>query len=125
MVVPSLTHPYVDVTTKEGQKVKKLALAIGFAAYVVFGASSGTLAASKIDNTAGVATSRDIRIWSETGTNARLLFVNEALYPETALATASSPGAHGNQERADMAVSTGSSTDTQRMACAGDICLVP
>jgi hypothetical protein len=67
--------------------VKKLALAIGFAAYVVFGASSGSLAASKIDNGAGVSATRDSRIWSETATNARLLFVNEAFYPDTAVAS--------------------------------------
>ena len=60
--------------------MKKLALAIGFSAYIVFGASSGSLAAYRVDNTAGVATSRDSRLsWSETATNARLLFLNEAL----------------------------------------------
>jgi hypothetical protein len=63
--------------------MKKIALAIGFAAYVVFGASSGTLAANKIDNGAGVATNRDSRVWSDTATNRRLLFLNEAFYPET------------------------------------------
>ena len=82
--------------------MKKLALAIGFAAYIVFGASSGSLAAYRIDNTAGIATSRDSRIsWAETGTNARLLFLNEALYPATT-PTAS----------------------TVRMVCGGDTCLV-
>jgi hypothetical protein len=82
--------------------MKKLALAIGFAAYIVFGASSGTLAANRIDNTAGVAASRDSRIaWSETATNARLLFLNEALYPATTVTAA-----------------------TVRMVCDSDICLV-
>jgi len=94
--------------------VKKLALAIGFAAYVVFGASSGSLAASKIDNGAGVSATRDSRIWSETATNARLLFVNEAFYPETA-ATASAVTSHGEQERADMAQTNTSSIETLRM----------
>ncbi|MGH2470863.1 MAG: hypothetical protein ACRDG6_00455 [Candidatus Limnocylindria bacterium] len=64
--------------------MKKLALGIGLGAYIVFGASGGTLAAERADNTAGVAAIRDNRIaWSETGTNARLLFLNEQLYPET------------------------------------------
>jgi hypothetical protein len=107
--------------------VKKLALAIGFAAYAVFGASSGSLAAYRVDNTAVVAANRDSRIaWSETATNARLLFLNQALYPETTVtAGAASPGAHGIQERADMAQTKTASTDTQRMFCEGDICLVP
>jgi hypothetical protein len=105
--------------------VKKLALAIGFAAYVVFGASSGTLAANKVDNGAGVATNRDSRIWSDTATNPRLLFLNEALYPETTVTGgAASPAAHGIQERVELALSNTASTDSQRMACDGDICLV-
>ena len=65
--------------------MKKLALAIGFAAYFVFGASSA-LAAFRVDYGAGVATNRESRNWSETGTNPRLLFLNEALYPETTVA---------------------------------------
>jgi hypothetical protein len=78
--------------------MKKLALAIGLGAYVVFGASSGSLAAYRVDNTAGVAANRDSRIWSETATNARLLFLNEALYPETTgTARAASPAGHGIQ----------------------------
>ena|SRR5437667_3267194 len=103
--------------------MKKLALAIGFASYIVFGASSGSLAAYRLDNTAGVAANGDSRIaWSETGTNARLLF----LYPETTVANgATSPGAHGDQERADMARPDTSRTDTELMLCEGDICLVP
>lgn len=88
--------------------MKKLALAIGFAAYVVFGASSGSLAASKIDNGAGVATNRDSRVWSETATNARLLFVNEAYYPETTGAAQASR-----------------STETLRMICGDDVCITP
>jgi hypothetical protein len=105
--------------------MKKLALAIGFAAYVVFGASSGALAAQRVDDGAGVATNRDSRNWSETGTNARLLFLNEALYPETTVTGgAASPAAHGIQERADMAQSNTAITDTQRMFCEGDICIV-
>src|SRR3979411_804891 len=91
--------------------MKKLTLAIGFAAFIVFGASSGSLAASKIDNGAGVATNRDSRVapWSETATNARLLFLNEAYYPETP-ATDSVVVAHGKQERADTAQSSTSRT---------------
>jgi hypothetical protein len=104
--------------------MKKLALAIGFAAYVVLGASSGSLAANKIDNSAGVATNRDSRIWSDTATNPRLLFLNEAFYPETTVvADGTSPAAHGIQERVDLAQSNTASTDSQRMACDGDICL--
>ena len=125
--------------------MKKLVLAIGFAAFIVFGASSGSLAAYRVDNGAGVATNRDSRIWSETGTNPRLVLVNEALYPDTVVtagvpiaahgnqeradaaraSSATSIGAHGNQERADMAQAPAFSTDTQRMFCEGDICLVP
>src|SRR2546425_12720040 len=107
--------------------MKKLALAIGFASYIVFGASSGSLAAYRVDDTAGVAVNRDSRIgWGETGTNARLLFLNEALYPETTGASgATSPGAHGEQERADMARPDTSRTDPERMFCEGGICLGP
>lgn len=103
--------------------MKKLALAIGFAAYIIFGASSGSLAAYRVDNAAGVAG----RIWSDTATNARLLFVNQAFYPETTVTFgAGSPAAHGTQERADMAQrSTTPSTDTERLYCNGDICLTP
>jgi hypothetical protein len=81
--------------------MKKLALAIGFAASIAIGALSGSLAASKIDNGAGVATNRDSRVapWSETATNARLLFLNEALYPETTAAD-SVVVAHGKSETA-------------------------
>ena len=103
--------------------MKKLGLAIGLGAYIVFGASAGSLAAYRVDNTAGVVANRESRIWSETATNARLLFLNEALYPETVAAGATSPGAHGNQERADMVQSNTASTDTQRMLCDGDICV--
>src|SRR5882724_1989224 len=106
--------------------MKKLALAVGFAAYVVFGASSGSLAAYRVDNGAGVATNRDSRIWSDTATNPRLLFVNEAFYPETTVTgDGTSRAAYGIQERADMAQSNTASTDSQRMACGGDICLAP
>jgi hypothetical protein len=110
--------------------MKKLALGIGLGAFIVFGASGGTLAALRSDsNGAGIAANRDSRIpWSVTGTNARLLFLNEQLYPETSDSTssvASSPGAHGEQERADMAQPGTKSTDTQRLICEGDICLVP
>jgi hypothetical protein len=104
--------------------MKKLALAISLGAYVVFGASSGALAAYRVENTAGVAASRDSRVatWSETATNARLLFLNESLYPQVSATV--SIGAHGNQERADMAQPyTTWSTETERLFCDGDICL--
>lgn len=106
--------------------MKKLALAIGLGAFIVFGASSGSLAAYRGDNTAGVAANRDSRIaWSVTATNARLLFLNEALYPDTTGAVRAAIGSHGNQERADMAQPNTSRTDTERMLCDGDICPVP
>jgi len=102
--------------------MKKLALAIGLGAYVVFGASSGSLAAYRVENAAGVAAR--VAPWSETATNARLLFLNEALYPATSSVTVSI-GAYGNQERADMAQSYTIGAETQRMLCAGEICLTP
>jgi hypothetical protein len=69
--------------------MKKLALAIGLGAYVVFSASANSLAANRIDTASGVAAIRDSRIaWAVTGTNARLLFLNEALYPETTVTAA-------------------------------------
>jgi len=152
--------------------MKKLALAISLGAYIAFSASASALAALRIDNAAGVASIRDSRVaWSVTGTNARLLFlnealypettsavtsslsahgdqeradmaqpyttssvtgtnarllfVNEALYPETTIAVTSSLSAHGDQERADMAQNSTTSTETQRMFCEGDICIVP
>jgi hypothetical protein len=105
--------------------MKKLALAIGFAAYVVFGASSGSLAANKIDNGAGVSANRDSRIWSETATNARLLFLNEAFYPETAATAYRAVVAHAEQERADTAQTIASRTETLRMICGDDLCLAP
>lgn len=127
--------------------MKKLALAIGFVAYVVFGASSA-LAAFRVDYGAGVATNRESRVWSETGTNARLLFLNEALYPETTVKSETATNArllainealypettapaysavvaHGEQERADMAQADTSRTDTLRMICGDDLCFEP
>jgi hypothetical protein len=62
--------------------MKKLALAIGFGAYIVFGASGGTLAHYKADGTALSAASI---AFSETGTSPRLLFVNQQLYPDAAV----------------------------------------
>jgi hypothetical protein len=58
----------------------------------------------------------------------QLLFVNEALYPDTTAtgaAITASAAAHGDQERADMAQLDTTSTDTQRLFCDGDICIVP
>src|SRR5207245_8647982 len=87
--------------------MKKLALAIGLGAYIVFSASASSLAALRADTAAGIAANRDLRLaWSVTGTNARLLFLNEALYPDTSATVAavtSSRGPHGNQERTEMA----------------------
>ena len=103
--------------------MKKLALAIGLGAYIVFGASSGSLAAYRVENTAGVAAR--VAPWSETATNARLLFLNEAFYHAASTSAAVSIGAHGNQERADMAQTYTKSAETQRMLCGGDICLTP
>jgi hypothetical protein len=60
----------------------------------------------------------------QTATDTRLLVTNEALYPETT-ATDSVVVAHGKQERADMAQTDTSSTDTERLFCEGDICIVP
>jgi hypothetical protein len=102
--------------------MKKLVLAIGLGAYIVFGAGSGSLAAYRSDNTAGVAA-------AVISTGARLLSLNLALYPESnasdsAVITASA-AAHGTQERADMAQSNTASADTQRLICGGEICLVP
>ncbi len=106
--------------------MKKLALAISLGAYIAFSASASALAALRIDNSAGVASIRDSRVaWSVTGTNARLLFLNEALYPETTIVVTSSLSAHGDQERADMAQPYTTSTETQRLFCEGDICIVP
>jgi len=127
--------------------MKKLALAIGLGAYIAFGASASALAALRIDNAAGVASIRDSRVaWSVTGTNPRLLFLNEALYPETTGVTivdTASQLVHRNGERASSSVDTASqlehrmgeragsaqpattNTETQRMFCEGDICLVP
>lgn len=65
--------------------MKKLALAIGFGAYIVFGASGGTLAANRDDSTASRSAIRDSRVWSETGTSPQLLFVNQKLYPDTGI----------------------------------------
>ena len=108
--------------------MKKLALAIGLGACVGFSASANSLAASRIDTASGVVAIRDSRIaWSVTGTSARLLFLNEALYPDTTgtAAVTASPGAHGNQERADMARPYAAGRVMQRLFCDGDICLVP
>src|SRR5712691_11307137 len=131
--------------------MKKLALAISLGAYIAFSASASALAALRIDNAAGVASIRDSRVaWSVTGTNARLLFLNEALYPETTdtsttftssqleyrrgeRAASSDSGtaltdsqlAHRKGERADPAQTDSTSTDAQRLFCEGDICIVP
>lgn len=64
--------------------MKKLGLAIGLGAYIVFSSSASSLAAHRADGASGAAAVVNGRIaWAETGTNPRLLFVNEALYPDT------------------------------------------
>jgi hypothetical protein len=65
--------------------MSKAALALGFTAYIVFGTARGTLAAYRADSGAATAASHDprVQIWS-SGTNARLVFTNERLYPDTA-----------------------------------------
>lgn len=66
--------------------MKKLVLAIGFGAYIVFGTQGTSLAAYRDDSTASRNAARDTRIaYSETGTSPRLLFVNQQLYPDTAV----------------------------------------
>ena len=66
--------------------MKKLVLAIGFGAYIVFGTQGTSLAANRDDSTASRNTVRDSRIaYSESGTSPHLLFVNQQLYPDTAV----------------------------------------
>jgi hypothetical protein len=105
--------------------MKKLVLAISLASYLVFGASVVALAATRSDNTAGVAAISNSRLaWAVTGTSPRLLFVNEALYPDTIAANnavTASLGDFGNQERADMAQPGTTSIDIRRVSC--EICL--
>ena len=116
--------------------MKKLVLAIGLGAYFVFSASALSLAALRADTAAGIAAIRDSRIaWAVTGTNARLLFLNEALYPEAAADSAvtddtsttftDSQLVYRQGERSGAAQADTTSTDTQRLFCDGDICLVP
>jgi|SRR5437879_3676079 len=109
--------------------MKKLALAIGLGASIVFSVSAIALAALRADTAAGIAANRDSRLaWSVTGTNARLLFLNEVLYPDTtdtSTTFTSSQLEYRRGERAGAAQSSTISTDTQRMFCEGDICIVP
>ena len=133
--------------------MKKLVLSIGLGSYLVFGAA-GALAASRADETAGAVAIRegdnasaasrwllfvDEPLAPETSidqsavTNLlaairRLRFIDASLYSETSAvesAVVASPGAHGEQERADMAQPYTAETDTERLLCDGDICLVP
>jgi len=134
--------------------MKKLVLSIGLGSYLVFGAAAGALAANRADETAGAVAIRegdnasaasrwllfvDEPLAPETSidqsavTDAlaairRLRFIDASLYSETSAvesAVVASPGAHGEQERADMAQSYTASADTERLFCDGDICLVP
>jgi hypothetical protein len=66
--------------------VKKLALAIGLGAHILFTASSGSLAAQTVEKTAGAAADRDATIvWSNAGMNAQLYAVNQMFYPDTVI----------------------------------------
>lgn len=66
--------------------MKKLVLAISFGAYIVFGTQGTSLAAYRDDSTASRNATRDSSIaYPETGTSRRLLFINEQLYPDTAV----------------------------------------
>jgi hypothetical protein len=66
--------------------MKKLVLAMGFGAYIVFGTQGSSLAANRDDSTGSRNVVRESRIaYSESGTNPHLLFVNEQLYPDTAV----------------------------------------
>ena len=96
--------------------MRKLALAIGLSVYVLFGASRVSLAADVAGGRISSA-SRDSRpAAAVVVTNSRLLFVNQALYPDTIITETTitaSAAAHGDQERADMAQLYASRTDTQ------------
>src|SRR5437879_12622690 len=112
--------------------MKKLVLSIGLGPDLGFGAGAGALAANRADETARAlairegdnasAASRwllfvDEPLAPETSTdqsavtnllaaNRRLRFIDASLYSETSAvesAVVASPGAHGEQERADMA----------------------
>lgn len=48
--------------------MKKLALAIGFGAYIVFGASGGTIAAHLDDSAASRSAIRDTIVWDTDNT---------------------------------------------------------
>ena len=130
--------------------MKKLAFVIGLSAYVVMSASASSLAARRVDDSSGVAASRDNRIESSiTATERRLLMLDQVLYPETAATdntVADSQFAHrrGERDTADTittftdsqlsyrqgerggeAEPATTSTDTERLFCEGDICIVP
>ena len=132
--------------------MKKFALAFvtGLGAYVLVSASAGSLAARRVDDSSGAAVIRDSRIESSvTATERRLLMLDQALYPETAATDytiTDSQLAHRQGERLTADTSTtftdsqlvyrqgergGAaqtdtiSTDTERLFCEGDICIVP
>ena len=131
--------------------MKKLALAlvIGLGVFIVISASASSLAARRAADTSGVAANGDSRIESSvTAAERRLLMLDQALYPETAADSAitDSQLAHRQGERATTDTSTTftdsqlvyrqgegggaaqvdtTSTDTQRLFCDGDICIVP
>jgi hypothetical protein len=127
-----------------------LALATGLGVFVLISASAGSLAARRIDDSSGAAVIRDNRIESSvTATERRLLMLDQALYPETAVTNdtvTDSQLAHRQGERVTADTSTTftasqliyrqgerggaaqpdtTSTDTERLFCDGDICIVP
>jgi hypothetical protein len=115
--------------------MKKLAFVLGLGAFIVISASAGTLAARRVDDTSGVAASRDSRIESSvTATERRLLMLDQVLYPETAATDETtdtgttftdSQLVYRQGERGGAAESDTTSTDTERLFCEGDICIVP
>ena len=132
--------------------MKKLVLSIGLGSYLVFGAAAGALAANRADETAGAVAIREgdnasaasrwlvdeplspetsidqSAVTSALAAIRRLRFIDASLYSETPAvesAVVASPGAHGEQERADMAQPYTASADTERLFCDGDICLLP
>lgn len=117
--------------------MKKLALAlvIGFGVFIVISASASSLAARRAEDTSGVAANGDSRIESSvTAAERRLLMLDQALYPETAADSATTDtsatftdsqlvyrqGEGGGAAQVDT-----TSTDTERLFCDGDICIVP
>ena len=101
--------------------MKKLALAIGLGALAAFGTGSSALAAYRIDNTAGFSSIRDSAIArSVKGANDRLLSLNMAFYPESALVT---KAANARLQWLNLAFYPEQAPETSGMVCAGEICI--